>query len=141
MWGRFAIPEKYPFREEEIEVLGNRVRPEPLSGADSRDHARDGARREHGGDSIRRNDLVSTLFSLIRFLHGKYIFRCRRVRSVYSPEPGDLLNTLIGSTEENFIVINGFPATGKEMCLGPFSDDENVSLRCRGFQGEYRSAS
>jgi hypothetical protein len=29
---------------------------------------------------------------------------------MFPPEPGDLPNTMIGSTEENFIVIKGFPA-------------------------------
>ena len=36
--------------------------------------------------------------------------RCRRGRSGFPPEPGDLLNTKIGSTEGNFIVFNGFHA-------------------------------
>jgi hypothetical protein len=33
------------------------------------------------------------LFSPIRFLHGKYYFRRHRVRSMFPPEPVDLLTT------------------------------------------------
>jgi hypothetical protein len=93
MWGRFAIPEIRPFRGEESAVRGKRARREPLSGAISRAHARDGSRRERGGDSIRRGDLIFTLFPPICFLHGKYFFRRHRGRSVFPPEPGDLLTT------------------------------------------------
>jgi hypothetical protein len=56
-----------------------------------------------------RGDLVSTFF-LRSFFHGKYFFRCRRVRSVFPPESRNVLNTLIGITEKNFIVYKGFPA-------------------------------
>ena len=44
------------------------------------------------------------------FSPRQFIFRRRRVRRVFPPEPEDLLNTLIGNTEENFIVFKGFPA-------------------------------
>ena len=44
-----------------------------------------------------------------RFSSRQYISLCRRVWSVFPPEPGDLLNTLIGSTEKNFIVSKRIP--------------------------------
>jgi hypothetical protein len=61
-WGRFAIPEKRPSREEETAVRGKRAGREPLPGADSRAHARRGACRGRGGNSIRRGDLLSMSF-------------------------------------------------------------------------------
>ena len=87
-WGRFAIPEKLPFREEEIAVIGKRVRREPLPGVDFRVPMRDGSRRERGEDSIRSGDLISTLFPPICFLHGRYYSRFHRGRSVFPPDPG-----------------------------------------------------
>ncbi|MBP2689243.1 MAG: hypothetical protein H6R41_1177, partial [Deltaproteobacteria bacterium] len=59
-WERFAIPEKRSCREEEAAVRGRRARREPLPCVDSRVHMRDGPRRERGGDSIRRSDLISS---------------------------------------------------------------------------------
>ena len=74
MRGRFAIPEKLPFCEEEIAVPGRRATLEPLPGVDSHAHAHDGSRREPGGDSMGRGDLVSTMFAPICFLQGDYFF-------------------------------------------------------------------
>jgi len=117
-WGRFAIPEKLPFHEEEIAVIGKRVRREPLPGVDFRVPMRDGSRRERGEDSIRSGDLISTLFPPICFLHGRYYSRFHRGRSVIPPEPVDLLNTMIGRTEKNFIVSKGFPLTRHQPQMG-----------------------
>jgi hypothetical protein len=89
--GRFAIPKKHPFREEEIEVRGKRSRHEPLPGADFRAYARHGLRGGRGEIPSEGGDLISMLFS-----PWQMVFRCPRGRSVFPPEPMGLLITMIG---------------------------------------------
>ena len=106
-----------------------------MPGVDSRAHARDGSRRERGGDSIRRGDPISTSFPPICFLHGEYFFPLPPGEERVPPVPRDLLNTLIGRTEENFIAFKGIPALCAFLACGLTSRGEigeNAFLRAGG---------
>ena len=105
------------------------MRREPLPGLDSGAHVCDGSRGERGRESIRRGDLISTSFSPICFPHGNFIFRCRRARSVFPPEHGDLLDTLIGCTEKNFIAFGGFPALRGDAAEAGVPDVRGLTMR------------
>ena len=86
------------------------MRREPLPGAASCTNARDASRRGRGEESIRRGDLIFASFPPICFLHGKYFFRCRRVRSVFPPENADLLTTNDRQNGEKLYCFEGFSA-------------------------------
>jgi hypothetical protein len=107
--GMVCYTRKTPFSRGGNRGRGKRARREPLPGVDSRPRARRIANRAGRGiDTKGRSHLH--VVPPIRFLHGIYFFRRHRVWSAFSPVPGNLLDTLIGSTGKNFIVLKGVPS-------------------------------